>query len=242
MKTRLRVLSLTIVLLAAPALAQVDPVTIIDPMPDITAILGAAQMDYDPADEIALVFSDERIMIVDSSTGAVQFDSEPYGWAYVYPPGYNLKYALESYAGHNYGFDVFCDEDGDGIYCLMTLISEISVYEQQLAVICIDEIPTAAPDWSAPELPELNQNVPNPFNPSTRIDFSLPDGGRTVLRIYDARGREVRTLLSGVLPAGDHSLTWDGTDDAGRELASGTYFYQLEADGRLQTRKSLLLK
>jgi len=242
MKTRIRVLCLSIVLFAVPAHTQVSPVTIIDPMEDITAILGAANMDMDPADEIALVYADERIMIIDSSTGAVDFDSAPYGWSYVYPPGYNLRYAPDSYAGYNFGFDVFCDEDGDGIFCLMILISEDTIYEQQLAVICLDEMPTSAFEQIVPDRPELGQNVPNPFNPSTRIDFSLPADGRTVMRIYDARGREVRMLLSGVLPAGDHALTWDGTDDDGRELASGTYFYQLEADGKLQTRKSLLLK
>ncbi len=242
MKTRIRILTLTIVLLAMPALAQLATVNIYDPMPDMTAILGAAQMDEDLADEIVIVYSYERLMIIDSATGAVEFDSAPYAWTAVYPPGYNLQRSSDSLAGHNYGFDVFVDDDGDGIFCAMVLISEGSIYERQLAVICLREPPTAAPEQIAPERPELGQNVPNPFNPSTRIDFTLPDDGRAVMRIYDARGREVRTLLNGVLPAGDHALTWDGTDDTGRELASGTYFYQLEADGKLETRKSLLLK
>jgi hypothetical protein len=233
---------LTLALSTPTARAQVDPVQIFDPMPGISAILGAANMDNDPADEIALVYDDERIMIVDSSSGQVDFDSDSYRWSRVMPPAWNLSNSSSSMAGHNYGFDVFCDEDGDGVYCLMILISEVSPYEQQLAVICLQGSPTAAPDVTPSGGAKLGQNVPNPFNPTTRIDFTLAGSSRVGLRIYDTKGRHVRTLVDGELPAGDHSVVWDGTDDAGRHVGSGAYLYQLESGGVVSARKSLLLK
>jgi hypothetical protein len=70
----------------------------------------------------------------------------------------------------------------------------------------------------------LAQNRPNPFNPSTVIEFVVPDGGRDVeLKIYDARGRIVRRLLGGFHPGGPGDIRWDGRDDEGRSIASGNY-------------------
>jgi hypothetical protein len=75
-----------------------------------------------------------------------------------------------------------------------------------------------------PAAPALHQNRPNPFNPATVIDFDLPRAGRPLLRIYDLAGRLVRDLSPPAeLPAGHHSQSWDGRDDAGRSLPSGVY-------------------
>jgi hypothetical protein len=88
----------------------------------------------------------------------------------------------------------------------------------------------------------LRQNVPNPFNPLTRIAYSLPDRARAELLIYDAAGRMVRRLVDADLPAGDHTSVWDGRTDAGEAAASGAYFYRLMADGRELARKMILLR
>jgi hypothetical protein len=102
-------------------------------------------------------------------------------------------------------------------------------------------LPTAAAHSPSPW--QLMQNVPNPFNPSTTIRFVVPEGGAGVtLRVYDAAGRLVRTLLDGFQPGGPGTAVWDGTDAAGDPAASGLYFYRLEADGFTQTKKMLLLK
>jgi choice-of-anchor B domain-containing protein len=93
----------------------------------------------------------------------------------------------------------------------------------------------------APEF-ALQQNYPNPFNPTTNIDFVLPEAGDVSLAIYDAAGHRVRTLLRETRAAGPHSLTWDGTDDAGLRVASGVYFYRLEAAGVSETQRMTLLK
>jgi len=88
----------------------------------------------------------------------------------------------------------------------------------------------------------LAQNQPNPFNPATRIGFTLQREGPVVLTIYDLRGTPVRTLLSEVRDEGDHEVFWDGTDSRGVKMPSGIYLYRLEADGRQRSRKMMLLK
>jgi hypothetical protein len=88
----------------------------------------------------------------------------------------------------------------------------------------------------------LGVNRPNPFNPSTVIPFELPAAGRVTLEIYDVRGRLVRRLVEGQLPAGFHSAAWDGRDHAGHGAASGVYLSMLRAGGETITRKLTLLR
>ncbi len=88
----------------------------------------------------------------------------------------------------------------------------------------------------------LHQNYPNPFNPTTTIDFTVPSAGPVKLSIFDVRGKLVRVLADGYSVAGDRSLQWNGKDDRGVAVASGTYFYQLEANGVRSSRKMVLLK
>lgn len=79
---------------------------------------------------------------------------------------------------------------------------------------------------------ELDPNAPNPFNPVTTLRFALPaDAGRVRLRVFDLKGRVVRTLVDGRLPPGRHEVQWRGRDEDGREMASGVYLYRLEAGG-----------
>ncbi len=95
-----------------------------------------------------------------------------------------------------------------------------------------------------PAVTRLEGAYPNPFNPRTAINFSLARSGHVRLRIFDVRGRLVRALVDADLPAGSyrHTYMWDGTDEAGRAVTSGTYFYRLETGGFTDTGKMLLLK
>ena len=88
----------------------------------------------------------------------------------------------------------------------------------------------------------LGQNFPNPFNPTTTIQYDLPQAGWVVLKIYDALGREVRTLVRGDNPAGRHTVLWNGSNDEGVNLSSGMYIYRLTAGTFEQTRKMLLVR
>jgi hypothetical protein len=88
----------------------------------------------------------------------------------------------------------------------------------------------------------LHQNVPNPFNPTTRIAFEIPARGHVVLAIHDVRGRLVRRLVDAVLDPGRHDSTWDGTDSHGGGVASGVYLVRLESAGRAANRRLVLLR
>ncbi|MHB8079391.1 MAG: CARDB domain-containing protein, partial [Candidatus Krumholzibacteriia bacterium] len=96
-----------------------------------------------------------------------------------------------------------------------------------------------------PELPAATAIAgihPNPFNPRATIAFDLARPAVARLMVYDLRGARVRTLVSAPLPAGRHEATWDGRDDAGRPLASGTYLARLEAGGVTEMKKMVLVK
>lgn len=95
---------------------------------------------------------------------------------------------------------------------------------------------------TAPLSFQLEPNAPNPFNPSTRIAFTLPEGERAVVRVYDVRGAHVATVLDSRLNAGWHHVQWNGVDDAGSPVASGTYFYTLAAGRKTASRKMVLVK
>ncbi len=83
----------------------------------------------------------------------------------------------------------------------------------------------------------LNQNFPNPFNPVTQISFSISTSGDVKLTVYDELGREISTLVNENLNAGSHSISFDGSN-----LASGIYFYRLDADGNTDIKKMMLVK
>ena len=89
---------------------------------------------------------------------------------------------------------------------------------------------------------DLAQNVPNPFNPVTTIKFSIASDQQVRLVIYDVAGRRVRTLIDEHRRADIYKVTWDGRNDHGQRVASGVYFYRLEAPGFSQTRKMVLIR
>jgi flagellar hook assembly protein FlgD len=88
----------------------------------------------------------------------------------------------------------------------------------------------------------LSQNYPNPFNPATSIEFSLGRSGYTSLKVYNILGQEVKTIVNGQWTAGFHRVTWDGKDHRGLAVSSGIYFYRLQSNGIIETKKMLLMK
>ena len=88
----------------------------------------------------------------------------------------------------------------------------------------------------------LMPNYPNPFNPSTRITYSVPEPGHVSLKIYDVTGRLVRTLIEELKAPGTYSVSWNGLNDQGRNAATGTYFCRLVTAKRAVTRKMLLAR
>jgi flagellar hook assembly protein FlgD len=102
-----------------------------------------------------------------------------------------------------------------------------------------------APQKSTLSIPDkfgLSQNCPNPFNPITSIDFSIPVPSNVRLDIFNITGSKVATLIEGRLEAGQHRVSWDSKGSDGRPLASGIYFYRLKAGEFTDTKKMMLLK
>jgi len=122
-------------------------------------------------------------------------------------------------------------------------ISAIDIHgnESGFALLRPDDV-TGDDTPKVPEESYLSQNYPNPFNPMTRIEFGLAAPGHITVRIYDAAGRLVRELVDEAGPAARHHAIWDGRDDAGRRVASGVYFYRLDAGSFTKTRKMILLQ
>lgn len=97
-------------------------------------------------------------------------------------------------------------------------------------------------DIVSPTKFELCQNFPNPFNPETTIQFSLPNDSQVTIDIYDIQGHWVRNLVNDSKSAGSYFITWDGKDDNSRKLGSGVYFYTMRAGTTVITRKMILMK
>ncbi len=88
----------------------------------------------------------------------------------------------------------------------------------------------------------LRQNHPNPFNPTTTIEYYVPARCAVSLEVYDTAGRRIARLVNDVQEAGWHSAEWSGRDDAGRTVASGVYFSSVRAGKEIITKKMVLLR
>ncbi len=109
------------------------------------------------------------------------------------------------------------------------------------AVVCEGTVTTDTPSVQVANS-VLRAAVPNPFNPSTELSFVLAREGKVTLSVYSLRGRLVRTLINEQMTAGPHMLTWNGTDDAGQTVSSGSYLVRLVAPDRVQNRQITLVK
>jgi len=109
-------------------------------------------------------------------------------------------------------------------------------------VAFLHEIATTVAAGAPPAGVLLLPNRPNPFNPSTVIPIRLGEAGRVEVGVYDLSGRLVRTIFRGAVGAGTLDLSWDGTDEALRPVASGVYFTRVEAEDRVETRRMTLIR
>ncbi len=111
----------------------------------------------------------------------------------------------------------------------------------QIPDITVTSVTQEAPG-ALPAAFRLHRAYPNPFNPSTAIQFDLPETADVRLEVFDILGRRVRLLLKARKPAGRHTVRWDGADDAGHRVVSGVYIFQLQADGRKCVAKVTLVR
>ena len=118
------------------------------------------------------------------------------------------------------------------------LLDEIRLLTDSPSVTAVRE----GLEASLPQHFALQQNYPNPFNNSTLIRFALPQSGRISLAVYNLLGQRVATLAEGVQAAGFYAVEWDGRSREGAALATGVYFYRLQAGEQTRSRKLLLLQ
>jgi flagellar hook assembly protein FlgD len=112
-------------------------------------------------------------------------------------------------------------------------------------VITVDRfssLATGVPTGSEDRFLEVGKGTPNPTTNGTTVSYRASAPGRVRARIYDESGRWVRTLVDGIVPAGEHVVVWDGRDESGARVSSGTYFCQVSLDDRSETRKVTLVR
>ncbi len=93
-----------------------------------------------------------------------------------------------------------------------------------------------------PDKFSVSQNYPNPFNPSTTIVYAIPQASRVTVSIYNMLGQKVKTLINSEKSAGTYSVQWNGDNDSGQKVTSGTYIYRVQAGEKVQTMKMILMK
>jgi hypothetical protein len=167
------------------------------------------------------------------------------------PAGVAYTHPTLGYQTVNLGFDISYAMDGEvcgsnnytpegyyrtGIAERASLIKNIMLYFEKIPTTD----PTGVPDGL---MNALSSAYPNPFNPVTRVEYSVREAGPATIIVYNIAGKAVRTLLRAELEAGaGGSVVWDGTNDAGERCASGVYFCRLDAPGYTEARKLVMLK
>lgn len=135
---------------------------------------------------------------------------------------------------HWYRFTDPTTAPGDWRYRLKQIDLDATVhYSEPIAIT----VPTGVEGSVQPAAFRLEQNHPNPFNPTTEIGYEIAVAGYVTLKVYDVLGRELQTLVQGVKQAGRYTATWNASD-----APSGVYFYRLDAAGFTQTKRMLLMK
>ncbi len=145
-------------------------------------------------------------------------------------------------ANFYYSYPELADINNDGnLECLVTKLDYPS-YQNYYFEIYSTGVTGNTDETPHPVNFKLEQNFPNPFNPSTNIIFNLDRKETVALKIYDIKGELVKNLLNSEFDAGVHKINWDGTNNNGLRQASGIYFYRLQSGNKSAVKKMILLK
>jgi flagellar hook assembly protein FlgD len=186
----------------------------------------------------------DAISIVEPNT-ELDFVYEPIAYN-VYKDGELVK-TINQLSQRNYTENNL--PNGEYLYWVTTLYSpegtQIESTPSNVVKIVID-VSTSEDDHSTPTIKTtLRGNYPNPFNPSTSIRFTVSDehsNQHVSISIYNIRGQKVRNLVNDEFSPGEHSVVWNGTDETGKNVSSGVYFYRMSAKGYTATEKMILVK
>jgi hypothetical protein len=130
-----------------------------------------------------------------------------------------------------------------GILLLASATAQARISHGISGILVIDTVTAVNDDaGTLPKVTTIAAIYPNPFNPRTMINFELAEAGPVELAIYDVRGRLVRVMDSSSRSVGRYQATWDGLDDSGRAVPTGTYFCRLSTTQGSQTKKMMLAR
>ena len=203
---------------------------------------GADSGDIDGDGNIDLVVStgvDETVMRIEYDGVGDPADSTSYVWSTILDTSddtlgeryYPLRIADEDLDGDNKREIVLTNLYASDPGQLMLLVLEAS------GSTAVDPISTVVPERLA-----LKANYPNPFKGATTIEYDVDRAGTATITVYNLMGQAVRTLVDESHQPGSYRTSWDGTNDAGQRVSSGTYLYAIEADGARQTRRMVYMR
>lgn len=162
------------------------------------------------------LYRDGCVMYIDSFEDSLEIYQQP-------EIQINFEYRYEFIKIPEFTFSFFC-------------LTEIFLYSLLNPVGIQDEIESACTVY-------LYQNHPNPFNPSTTIDFSIQNDSKVDISIFNIKGQNIKTLAQNEFSKGSHSVIWNGNDELDKSVSSGVYFYKLKINGKTEAiKKCLLLK
>jgi len=234
--------------------------------------INCITVNPDNADEALLVFSNYKVVSIFQTDNGGNSWTPVSGNLEENPDGAgNGPAVLWVDALNGSGSSIFFAATSTGLYSTTTLNGPSTVWVQEGAsaignvivdmvkVRAVDGLVVAAThgngvysntfptsveeeDSSLPEEFALHQNYPNPFNPSTAISFALARASQTSIKIFNIQGKQIASLLNEYKKSGNHTISWDGKDKNGREVASGVYYYRIVTPFNTATRKMTLLR
>jgi len=185
-------------------------------------IIGAINMVYSPKPELSLGSGVLAELVFKANPGVTSITIEK---TVLTKPNHDLYFVYNDYDENN--------------------VPRMAMNVPEFAPVTVAFSEGAGGNTSAvPTVFEMDQNYPNPFNPTTKIKFGVAEPGMVTLSVFNVIGQKVKTLVDGHRDASYYEVEWDGRDDNGATVASGVYFYKVEANsGRfVQTRSMMLLK
>jgi hypothetical protein len=204
------------------------------------------------------MFSDAPVQVINSGYDASQARLDVYGAAVTGPDAARFSivggFSPVLVAGTPYAPDVHFDDTGAADNTTYTATLTFSTRDESLpgAINQADvvwhltahtETASGVPgDGALPTVSRLVGNYPNPFTPSTRLAFDIAEHGFATIGIFDVRGRLVRRLVEAPFAPGRYEQVWDGTDDHGRAVSQGVYFYQLTTPTMRETKTMTLVR
>ena len=193
---------------------------------------------------IMLDYRDRALRDYDDFSNVEEFNDRASSVLFLIPSGYRLRLFMERARD-----GAFLDLVGNGQvqridnFSQFVLSDGLSANDRVSSAEWIDDgIVTSLTTAEFPTFFELQQNYPNPFNPETAIRYRLDRNAWVHLGIYDIRGQLIKTLAEGWQTSGVYSVVWNGRDELGREVASGTYLSRLEVEGMVQVKRLVLLR